>query len=108
MFGRGPPMTAPTTRFPDHSAQCDRQPPGARNEAPRSQGSTRPALVVHPACHLPMHEARRTRAVASLAALLTPHLRDRVLGSGDLDVTEPLEVSSTPDPTPAEGDGDGQ
>jgi hypothetical protein len=58
--------------------------------------------------HLPMHEAHRTRVVASLATLLTPHLRDRMPGPGDLDGTGPLEVSSTPDPTPTEGDGDGQ
>ena len=48
------------------------------------------------------------RVIASLAALLTPHLRDRMPGPGDLDGTGPLEVSSTPDPTPAEGEGDGE
>lgn len=101
-------MTAPTTRFPDHSAQCDRQPPGARNEAPHSQGSTRPALVVHPARRLPMDEARRTRIVASLAALLTPRLGEWRWGPEHLDVTGPLEVSSAADATPAEGDGDGE
>ena len=101
-------MTAPTTPVPDCPAEHDQQPPGALKGAARSQGSTRPALVVHPARHLLVEGARHGRVVASLAALLTPHLRDRMPGSGDLDGTGPLEVSSTPDATPAEGDGDGQ
>ena len=71
--------------------------------APRRLSRPGAALVVHPARHLPMDEARRTRAVASLTALLAARLQDRALGSHVLDDTGLTEVSSVSETSPAAG-----
>jgi len=71
--------------------------------APRRPSRPRAVLVVHPACHLPMDEAHRIRAVASLTALLAARLQERALGSHVLDDTGLTEVSSISETSPAAG-----
>lgn len=71
--------------------------------------SERPSVVVHPAHHLPMDEARRARVIGSLTALLVPSLRSRKLPSSVwLDFPTPIEVSSSPTVRRAEGEADGK
>jgi len=50
-----------------------------------------------------MDEERRTRAVASLTALLAARLQERALGSHVLDDTGLTEVSSVSETSPAAG-----
>ena len=71
--------------------------------APRRPSRPGAGLVVHPARHLPMDEARRTRAVACLTALLAARFQDRALGSHVLDDTGLPEVSSVSESSPTAG-----